>query len=865
MKKIISFILIAILCLGVLTSCEQINGAFDTVKDWLGIEKPAEGPSLEDATSYLNDICQDKSTTPTADFDMVGAVILDGVRFTVTWTVDNSNVVIRESTQAGFYTIDLPEKNDAEFSFVLTATISDAEGNSADKSYTFTMPVVDNSGIVSDLKVGQAYNLTYYHGNNKATYYITGDMSGYYMAVTEDVNLAVNVYVEETEGGYHLYCISWGEKKYINMITTDTGYVNASFDDAASTVYTYDETLKTIVATVGTQPYMFGTKSTDGSTYSTIGPVVTVADKYFYATLAESTVPDQEASSLVTPEQIVNAAYELAEGEQLEGKFTLTGIIKSVDEAYSEQYKNITVTIIVGNMTDKPMVVYRVKGDGADQIGVGDEITVTGTIINYKGTIEFNSGCSLDSWVDYDESNVPVTPVDPNAPTYGVVDAPVAGTAYKFALFHGNENATVYFNGENYRTYSWYLAYSTNSADGVDVYLEAVDGVENGYRLYFMNGEAKTYIRTFPRDGDTTKGTLEMTTTLPEEYYTYNAEYKTLIYTSTTGEQFYLGSSGTYTSISVSAISYISNADSYVAHLYAEGASSETPDDGSTGGGETTDPVEMTIPEVLAAAEGTKVIVKGTVVGFYEMWSSFNNCSPYIEDADGNQLLVFRTSTKVGVGDVITVEGVVGAYNSVNQIAQGSTVTIDVAHVCSEFTNATCIAKATCVVCGVENGDFGSHSYDNGVCSVCGHKEGQAEVETITASKTMAELITSEGWTSSTTKQEFALDDVVSVKVNGGSNTGKAYNGDHIRIYATDTPAGTLTITLAEGYELVSVKVSTVTGTYAFLCVDGTSTDICNTVTAVSGSSVVLNSVKNGSDGKQVRVTAIEVVYKAAN
>ena len=127
----------------------------------------------------------------------------------------------------------------------------------------------------------------------------------------------------------------------------------------------------------------------------------------------------------------------------------------------------------------------------------------------------------------------------------------------------------------------------------------------------------------------------------------------------------------------------------------------------------------------------------------------------------------------------------------------------------------------------------------------------------------MAELIASEGWTNTTTKQEFALDDVVTVKVDGGSNSGKAYSGDHIRIYATDSPAGSLTITLAEGYELVSVNVSAKTGTYAFLCVGSDTTDISNITTAVSGSSVVLNSVKNGSNGKQIQVTAIEVVYKA--
>jgi hypothetical protein len=86
-----------------------------------------------------------------------------------------------------------------------------------------------------------------------------------------------------------------------------------------------------------------------------------------------------------------------------------------------------------------------------------------------------------------------------------------------------------------------------------------------------------------------------------------------------------------------------------------------------------------------------------------------------------------------------------------------------------------------------------------------------------------------------------------------------------MRIYAIDSPAGTLTISVAEGYELASVTVSTLEGTYAFLYVDGTTTDITNVETPVSGSSVLLKSVKNGSNGKQVRVTAIEVVYKAVS
>ena len=189
-----------------------------------------------------------------------------------------------------------------------------------------------------------------------------------------------------------------------------------------------------------------------------------------------------------------------------------------------------------------------------------------------------------------------------------------------------------------------------------------------------------------------------------------------------------------------------------------------------------------------------------------------------------------------------------------------------------DVTNVTCTTNGSkthkCSVCEYTETittNATGHNFVDGECTNngCDEKVPSGETQTpITASKTMAELITSEGWDGNTTKQSFNLDENVSVKINGGSNTGKAYDGDHIRIYATDSPAGTITISVPDGYELVSVNVSTKTGTYAFLYLGEGTTDISNVETAVSGQSVVLNSVKNGSDGKQVRVTAIEVVYK---
>lgn len=100
------------------------------------------------------------------------------------------------------------------------------------------------------------------------------------------------------------------------------------------------------------------------------------------------------------PIEIVNAAYALEPGKALPYTATLTGKIISIDTEYSAQYKNITVTIEIAGCEDKPIKCYRLKGDGADALKVGDTITVTGVIKNYQHSsgdceVEFDSGCTF--------------------------------------------------------------------------------------------------------------------------------------------------------------------------------------------------------------------------------------------------------------------------------------------------------------------------------------------------------------------------------------------------------------------------------------------------------------------------------------
>ena len=85
---------------------------------------------------------------------------------------------------------------------------------------------------------------------------------------------------------------------------------------------------------------------------------------------------------------------------------------------------------------------------------------------------------------------------------------------------------------------------------------------------------------------------------------------------------------------------------------------------------------KMSIAEALELADGAEVILVGVVTEINTAWSEqFGNISVTIADATGTMYL-YRLSTNVQVGDIITVTGKVGSYKGAKQIAQGATAEI---------------------------------------------------------------------------------------------------------------------------------------------------------------------------------------------
>ena len=98
------------------------------------------------------------------------------------------------------------------------------------------------------------------------------------------------------------------------------------------------------------------------------------------------------------PAKIMEAAYALKSGANLGYEVTLEGKVKSIDVFYDASFDNISVWITVAG---KDLLCYRMKGEGAENLKVGDTITVSGKIKRYVDTskdrdiVEFDTGCTF--------------------------------------------------------------------------------------------------------------------------------------------------------------------------------------------------------------------------------------------------------------------------------------------------------------------------------------------------------------------------------------------------------------------------------------------------------------------------------------
>lgn len=330
----------------------------------------------------------------------------------------------------------------------------------------------------------------------------------------------------------------------------------------------------------------------------------------------ETTLTKEFAVFLVV--DILDAAKLLQQGEKLEN-VTLTGVVKSIDEAYSEKYKNVTLTITVG---DTDIQCYRMKGDAAATAKVGDELVVTGSLENYKGAVQFSSGANgvfsernaafegivvpsevtedfeLDSKATWtvkegtaivieggwarvtrtaEDQTVVLTATvtfdgEPLTRDYTVkvlsqeadkVYIPVPVTeatlgSYKLAMNHTNLGKTLYFTGA---MDGYYFATSEKTTDAVDITVAAGSAAET-YTLSFVDGSGATQYLYIVASGSHIN--VKFGTDAAD--WKWNATAQTYTFT-VDGVDYFLGTSATATFETLSACKVEDLGSSCVAKL----------------------------------------------------------------------------------------------------------------------------------------------------------------------------------------------------------------------------------------------------------------------------------------------------------
>lgn len=460
MKKEISILLSVLVIALLFVSCvtqkaEEPQPQPEEVQPVAVVEEEqfvAQAPTAEQAAKYIKAV-YDKGTkanpvTRTADdYTVNDIVIVDGVEFSVAWSSDCSDAVVGEANDAHVITVAINPEAKEEAQYTLTAVVTDpATGNTAKVDILHALP----KGKAKDMTYEQIVDMVYAlesGENTKETYRLYGTVVAIPTVWSDQYkNITVNMVIDGCDESkiiqaYRLKGDGCEKLKVGDKITVEGTFTNYKG--------TYEFNKDCVLVGFGNYPdqskvveniYQLATGEKQNNMTVLTGSIVKIvsawSDQYGNITVdfapcgAEDKIIEayrltgEGAKDLKVGDKItvygqikrykdtfefdtgcvlvdnglynsvknMIQAYELDENGALESARTITGVISSIPSAYSEQYGNITVNMDINGIKDRTVQAYRLTG-GAD-LAVGDTITVTGNIKNYKGTVEFDKNCT---------------------------------------------------------------------------------------------------------------------------------------------------------------------------------------------------------------------------------------------------------------------------------------------------------------------------------------------------------------------------------------------------------------------------------------------------------------------------------------
>ena len=679
MKRILSLVLILAMAVCMFAACG---------------EQPTNPTSaavtVEDAKTYLYAMYKDDDgTVARRDFKMVAAVMIDGVSFPIEWTTDAPEFVTIGAAQNNMVTIDIVEEPAEQVTFKLIGTMKDEAGNTASVTITRIIEAKKVTGVefAAAPVAGTAYKFAVQQNNLGQTIYFTGEMSGYYLATSANPFDAIDVFVEDVEGGQRIFFTSAeGVKTYIDVVPRgedQPGKVNVVLTEAPTCVYTWDAERKTFVTnTVADNVWYLGCYSSyntiSASNVSYIEDVTKIGDSQFPAGLCTVNIV---AAQVATP--AVDTAYKFAVQQNNLGQtIYFTGEMSGYYLATSvNPAEGVNVYV---EATEGGVRLYFMKGEvktyidvvprGADQPGkVNVVLTEAPTCVytwdadrkTYIATVEGNAwylGCyssyntisasgfnyieklevigdsqfpagpyTVEGFMDMQpefKTEEPVDPTEPVTPADPAADSTLS-IADALALGASKEH-NVYTEGKYYVT---------------GVITEITNATYGNMKIADAEGNVLTIYGTFNADGTLKYGEMEAQPAVGDTVTIY-------------------GIIGQY-----NGTPQLKNG-----WFVPQGTEPEVKD-------------TLTVAEALAMGaamehnvytEG-KFYVTGVITDVYN--TQYGNMR--ITDAEGNILTVYGTydadgtnrydamATKPVAGDTVTVYGIIGQYNGTPQMKNG--------------------------------------------------------------------------------------------------------------------------------------------------------------------------------------------------
>ena len=969
MKKILSFIIIAVLCLGVLSSCDVINGLINPTPEHThnyvggvcecGEVDPNATFYPERAAEYIVTQYNKENPVTAADYEVYGQVRVGGVVYTVDWSVDNELVKLVDNGSTWLVNVD--EKSESEQKYKLTGLITAPDGTTATVSFDRTVPeyavisfeeyMAAEKGATVTVE-GIVVGINAHSLNNKYNHLYLMDASG--------------------KGGYYCYKLKADPAEAgvkVGMTVSVSGTVEPysgmqEIKDGSFQIV--DETIKTITPVDVTTNFAAGEPLTNFVAMPVVIKGVTIGaqdlekdtSQYLYFSIGEekgyvrtyvsdfiNLTINKEGDAYTSPDK---ATIDAAHAEKFGWTANVTGILvlygvenpyiiptsvecfeyleyveKTAEEKIAAELEGISVPEAI---TENTTLTLPLVGKYYNDVKIAWTVDNTAYTVGEDGKLEIKLGAEKVTLTltatltcgDKTETKTLEVAVDAAAADLYVpkaTTAPVAGTAYKFFLFQNKLGKTLYITGEI--TGGRYIVTTDKISKAADVYVETVEG---GVKFYILDGETKLYITVYKNDAGKDAVKFDAAGT---SVFAYNATVNAWV-TNVDGTDKYLGTYGTYNTVSASNLSYITAentgkeqfpagfatiefvVENECEHVWAD-ATCTSPKKCTECGETEGDPIAhsytdhvctgcgaddpeyywpMSLTEAAAAKDGKLVQVSGTVT------ADDKNNSVTIKDADGNTLYIYKLATPVAVGDVITVTGEMGTHKDSRQIAQGATAVITTAHTC-EYNAATCVVKELCKYCGAEKegSALADHTWGEATCtapktcSVCNKTEGETAAHVygedgkcvcgITNGQSIvvvnfATYAADNNWEDGKMQNTVNADANVTItagsnntEVSYGNNTGKYYVSDATwRIYQADAPV--VTVKAAEGKTIKSVKVTfTVKNEGAFAIGETiVSSGELITVDANSVSFTVINDGTGTKTNGQVLITAIEVIYE---